>query len=131
MHRVGTGELGSDLRHAGNDALTRQRMPHEHHRQTRWPGDAPAALRDVLDGHLDVLAHGKRAAAPRGLGGDPADGPWPPPAGLVRREVTVRAGGPDTIAIFAIRPDPPHMGGYGGSPPRARTVLCSRHDTRH
>ena len=49
-HRVGAGELGRDLGHAGKDQLTGQRVPHEHHRQALRPRDAPAALGDVLDG---------------------------------------------------------------------------------
>jgi len=34
----------------------------------------------------------------------------------------VRAGGPDKIAIFAIRPGRADIGGYGGSSPRKTTA---------
>jgi hypothetical protein len=36
-------------------------------------------------------------------------------------EALVRRRGPDTIAIFAIRPAPADTGGYGGSPSRGKT----------
>src|SRR6185437_11419708 len=77
LHRVGPGELGRDLGHAGHDTLTGQRVAHEHHRKALGPGDAPAALRDVLDGHLDVLAYLIRAVARLGWGGRADRRRWP------------------------------------------------------
>jgi hypothetical protein len=38
-------------------------------------------------------------------------------------EVFVRAGGPDRIAVFAIRPVSTNLGGYGGAPPREITAI--------
>ena len=50
-------EPGRDLGHPGDDPLAGQRVPDEQHGKPRRPGDAPAALRDVLGRHLDGLAH--------------------------------------------------------------------------
>ena len=66
LYRVGAGELGRDLCHAGHDALPGQRVPHEDHRKPFGPGDAPAALRDVLDGHADVVDPGEHSAGSLG-----------------------------------------------------------------
>jgi hypothetical protein len=48
----------------------------------------------------------------------------------------VAAGGPDTIAVFAMRPGGGDSGGYGGSPPReiqrpVRPQLCVSLGQRH
>jgi hypothetical protein len=48
--------------------------------------------------------------------------------GKSRSEAFVRAGGPDTIAVFAIRPARADIGGYGGSPPRGKTVRAGGPD---
>src|SRR5580704_1613016 len=50
-------EPGRDLGHPGDDPLAWQRVPDEQHGKPRRPGDAPAALRDVLGRHLDSLAY--------------------------------------------------------------------------
>jgi len=53
---VRPGEPRRDFGHAGEDPLAGQRVPHEQHGKPRRPGDAPAALRDILGRHLDGLA---------------------------------------------------------------------------
>src|SRR5258708_36121544 len=56
IHRIGTGELRRDLGHPGDNSLTGQGMPHEHHAVPWWPADAPAALRYRLCRYLDEVA---------------------------------------------------------------------------
>ncbi len=54
---LGAEEPRRDLGHAGDYSLTGQRVPHEHHRKTGGPGDAPPALRYILGHDLDRLTN--------------------------------------------------------------------------